>query len=181
MATGGERTYGGLILSVLVCVASVATGTRHPKIEAVYINTNNDGEVVVAGEKTQLEIWGSGFSKGLEFALTSVDGVRGGPCWNLITPPIIPNTLTHAHATFTLLPTHTDKIPVYTHTEMWVCVRDRPHLKGGRSRHMGGWMHLGTLSSLTLVPSALQRSSSHRLSNSVGVALFSVCVVFLPA
>ncbi|XP_068214034.1 unextended protein-like [Palaemon carinicauda] len=160
MANGPEWTSKTVFLSVLLCVARGVYSGRHPKIEGL-LSSHGKG-FIVAGEETELEVLGSGLSWGLELGLTSVDGVQGGSCWSLITPPLTPNELTQARATFTLMPAHTMKIPVFSKTEVWVCTRDRPHLRGGRARHMGGWIHQGPATRLLLVPS--QQRSPHRVS-----------------
>ncbi|XP_064101866.1 unextended protein-like isoform X2 [Macrobrachium nipponense] len=161
MANCPEWTSKTVFLSVvLLCVAKGVYGGRHPRIEE--LNTKYGKDTIVAGEETELEILGSGLSRGLELGLTSVDGVQGGSCWSLITPPLTPDELTQTRATVALMPSHTMKIPVRSKTEVWLCTRDRPHVRGGRARHMGGWVHQGPATRLLLVPS--QQRSSHRLS-----------------
>ncbi|XP_066950363.1 unextended protein-like isoform X2 [Macrobrachium rosenbergii] len=160
MANWPEWTSKTIFLSVLLCVARGVYCGRHPKIEE--LNTKYGKDTIVAGEETELEVLGSGLSRGLELGLTSVDGVQGGSCWSLITPPLTPDELTQTRATVTLMPAHTMKIPVLSKTEVWLCTRDRPHLRGGRARHMGGWIHQGPATRLLLVPS--QQRSTHRLS-----------------
>lgn len=171
MAAGGVWTYRELILCILVCAAQdVCGGRRGPaRIEAVIpLGSNHkwghEQEVVVAGEETEVELWGSGLARGLEARLTAARAVQGAPCKTPVTPPLIPSpkTVTHNRAVFTITPAHTSHILTQGKTELWVCTRDlHPYYIGGRARHMGGWVHQGPPSRLVLV--AAPQPIAHRL------------------
>ncbi|KAK4297714.1 hypothetical protein Pmani_029882, partial [Petrolisthes manimaculis] len=203
MATGGVWTYyKQLIVCILVVlctshVSSSSWGRRVPvRIEAVFTPEINHillleherTPVLVSGEETEVEVWGSGLSRGVEAGLTAAQGVQGAPCRSLITPPLTRNynnnnkhplsTTSHNYAVFTVPAEYTAEIvgvggDNFNNQELWLCTRDQQHPQyynnggvvgvGGvvRARH-GGWIHQGPDSRLVLVHRP--QPSAHKLS-----------------
>ncbi|KAK3858308.1 hypothetical protein Pcinc_035492, partial [Petrolisthes cinctipes] len=202
MATGGVWTYcKQLIVCILVVlctshVSSSSWGRRVPvRIEAVFTPKINHillleherTPVLVSGEETEVEVWGSGLSRGVEAGLTAAQGVQGAPCRSLITPPLTRNnnnnnkhplsTTSHNYAVFTVPAEYTAEIvgvggDNFNNQELWLCTRDQQHPQyhnngggggGGvvRARH-GGWIHQGPDSRLVLVHRP--QPSTHKLS-----------------
>lgn len=171
MAAGWGWALKHFILCVLVCAGHVCAGRRVPvRIEAIFTSgaspkwKPDEGAVVVAGEKTKLELWGSGLSKGVEVGLTAAQGVQGTPCRALVTPPLapVPNTATHNYAAYTLPASYTRPIPMEAELELWVCTQEQhPLSSSGRTRHAGGWVHQGQPARLLLLAS--QRIPVHKL------------------
>ncbi|XP_042860449.1 unextended protein-like isoform X2 [Penaeus japonicus] len=172
MASGGVWTYKELIVCILVCVGREVFGGRRAlaRVETIFTSGGkyywqHGRDVLVAGEETELEVWGSGLSRGLEAGLTAARGAEGAPCRSLITPPLtlVPDSLSYTHATFVVPAPFTENIPLTGKKELWLCTRDlRPHAGNGRARHVGGWVHQGPPSHITLVHNA--RRTAHRLS-----------------
>ncbi|XP_050734482.1 unextended protein-like isoform X2 [Eriocheir sinensis] len=153
MAAGWGWAFKHFVLCVLVCAGHVFAGRRVPvRVEAIFTSGDshgwkaNDGAVVVAGEETQLELWGSGLSRGVEVGLTAAQGVQGTPCRALVTPPLAPDpgTATHNYASYTVPASDTEPIPVEVEMELYVCTQEQhPVSSKGRTRHAGGWVHQG--------------------------------------
>ncbi|XP_063590274.1 uncharacterized protein LOC134767158 [Penaeus indicus] len=172
MASGGGRTYKELIVCILVLVGREVLGGRRAlaRVETIFTSGGkyywqHGRDVLVAGEETELEVWGSGLSRGVEAGLTAARGAEGAPCRSLITPPLtlVPDSLSYTHATFVVPAPFTENIPLTGKMELWLCTRDlRPHAGNGRARHVGGWVHQGPPSHLTLVHNT--RRNAHRLS-----------------
>lgn len=171
MAAGWGWALKHFILCVLVCAGHVCAGRRVPvRIEAIFTSgaslkwKSDESPVVVAGEETKLELWGSGLSRGVEVGLTAAQGVQGTPCRALVTPPLAPapETATHTYAAYTLPASYTSHIPVETELKLWVCTQEQhPLSSSGRTRHAGGWVHQGQSGRLLLL--ARQRTPTHRL------------------
>lgn len=153
MAAGWGWALKHFVLCVLVCAGHVCAG-RRPKVrvEAIFTSgasprwNSDEGAVLVAGEETQLELWGKGLSKRVEVGLTAAQGVQGTPCRALVTPPLapVPDTASHTFAAYTVPAGHTRSIPVHGELELWVCTQEQhPVSSKGRTRHAVGWEHQG--------------------------------------
>lgn len=192
MATGGVWTYyKQLIVCILVCASHVSLGRRVPvRVEAVFTPEVNHilleyerTPVLVAGEETEVEVWGSGLSRGVEAGLTAAQGVQGAPCRSLVTPPLTrqqqqqpPGSTSHNYAVFTVPAVYTADMAgggggggSNYNVELWLCTREqqRPQYHnngvgggGVRARH-ASWIHQGPDSRLVLVDRP--QRSSHKL------------------
>ncbi|XP_045128204.1 unextended protein-like isoform X1 [Portunus trituberculatus] len=172
MAAGWWWALKHFVLCVFVCASHVCAGRRVPvRIDSIFTSgaslqwKPDDGAVVVAGEETKLELWGSGLSRRVEVGLTAARGVQGTPCRARVTPPLVPanDTNTHNYAAYTIPASYTSPIPVEDELELWVCTQEQhPISSSGRTRHAGGWVHQGHPTHLLLLASP--RTPVHRLS-----------------
>ena len=171
MAAGWGWAVKHLIVCVLVCAGHVCAGRRVPvRVEAIFTSGGSpewkadDGAVVVAGEETKLEVWGSGLNRRVEVGLTAARGVQGMPCRARVTPPLAPanDTTNHNYAAYIIPAAYTRPIPVAGELELWVCTQEQhPVSTSGRTRHAGGWVHQGQQARLLLLAS--QRTPVHKL------------------
>lgn len=160
MAAGWGWALKHFVLCVLVCAGHVCAGRRVPvKIEAIFTSgasskwKSDEGAVLVAGEETLLELWGSGLARGVEVGLTAAQGVQGTPCRALVTPPLAPapDTATRSYAAYKVPASYTQPIPVKSELELWVCTQEQhPVSSTGHIRHAGGWVHQGQNARLLL-------------------------------